>query len=71
MRIRIASQTRLPAANLLAGLRLLEDAERENAAKLKALRAEIKAGLNSGAGPEADEAFDRLEAKHRRMAARS
>lgn len=53
------------------GLRLLEDAERENAVKLKALRAEIKAGLDSGAGPEADEVFDRLEAKYRRMAAKA
>ena len=53
------------------GLRLLEDAEHENAARLKALRADIKAGVDSGAGPEADEVFDRLEAKYRRMAAKA
>lgn len=50
-----------------SGLRLLEEAERENAVKLKGLRADIKAGLDSGAGPQADEVFDRLEAKYRRM----
>ena len=53
------------------GLRLMEDAEQENAARLKALRTEIKAGLDSGAGREADKVFDRLEAKYRRMAAKA
>jgi antitoxin ParD1/3/4 len=49
-----------------AGLRLLEDAEQERTIRLKALRASIKAGLDSGAGHEADTVFDRLEAKYRK-----
>jgi antitoxin ParD1/3/4 len=53
-----------------AGLRLLEDAEEEKAIKLKALRAAIKAGLDSGAGHGADAVFDRLETKYRSAKAR-
>lgn len=48
-----------------AGLRLLEDSERENALKLKALRAALKAGIDSGIGHDADQVFDRLEAKYK------
>lgn len=53
-----------------AGLRLLEDADREHELKLKALRAAIKAGADSGVGREADEAFDRLRARYETKAAR-
>lgn len=51
-----------------AGLRLLENHETEQAAKLEALRAAIAVGLASGPGIPADEVFDRLEAKYRAMA---
>jgi antitoxin ParD1/3/4 len=51
-----------------AGLRLLEDQQKENALKLSGLRAAIKAGLDSGAGAAAEEVFDRLESKYRAMA---
>lgn len=53
-----------------AGLRLLEDVENERALKLKALRAAVKTGLDSGIGPDADVLFDRLEAKYRAAKAR-
>ncbi|GAA0722328.1 type II toxin-antitoxin system ParD family antitoxin [Dokdonella soli] len=53
-----------------AGLRLLEDAEAEKALRLKALRAAVKAGLDSGAGHDADAVFDRLEAKYQAANAR-
>jgi antitoxin ParD1/3/4 len=51
-----------------AGLRLLEDQQKENALKLSGLRAAIKAGLDSGPGETAEEIFDRLESKYRAMA---
>ena len=51
-----------------AGLRLLEDQQQQASLKLDALRAAIVAGLASGPGVPADEVFDRLEAKYRRMA---
>ena len=51
-----------------AGLRLLEDQQKENALKLSGLRAAIKAGFDSGAGATAEEVFDRLESKYRAMA---
>jgi antitoxin ParD1/3/4 len=54
-----------------AGLRLLEDAEREKALELKALRAALKAGIDSGVGHDADAVFDRLEAKYRARSART
>lgn len=53
-----------------AGLRLLEDADREHALKLKALRAAVKAGADSGVGREMDEAFDRLRARYEAEPAR-
>lgn len=53
-----------------AGLRLLEDQEKEHALKLSALRAAIKDGLDSGAGAPADEVFGRLASKYRALAAK-
>ena len=47
-----------------AGLRLLEEREAEQAAKLQALREAIALGLASGPDIPADEVFDRLEAKY-------
>ena len=51
-----------------AGLRLLEEREAEQAAKLQALREAIAVGLASGLDIPADEVFDRLEAKYLAMA---
>lgn len=51
-----------------AGLRLLENQEAQQAAKLKALREAISVGLASGPVIPADEVFDRLESKYRAMA---
>ena len=51
-----------------AGLRMLEDAEAEQAAKQQALREAIAVGMVSGPGIPADEVFDRLEAKYLAMA---
>jgi len=51
-----------------AGLRLLEEREAEQAAKLQALREAIAVGLASGPGIPEDELFDRLERKYRAMA---
>lgn len=47
-----------------AALRLLEDAERQQALQLQALRADIAAGRNSGPPSAAEPVFDRLQAKH-------
>lgn len=49
-----------------AGLRLLEDQEQLTSLKLQELRASIDAGTASGAGVDADQLFDRLEAKYRK-----
>jgi antitoxin ParD1/3/4 len=54
-----------------AGLRLLEDQETGQAAKLNALHEAIAAGLASGPGLPAEEVFDRLEAKYQAMAERT
>ena len=54
-----------------AGLRLLEDEQRRKALELKALRAALKAGIDSGAGRDADAVFDRLAAKYRAKPARA
>lgn len=54
-----------------AGLRLLEDEQRRKTIELKALRAALKAGIDSGAGHDADAVFDRLEAKYRAKSARA
>lgn len=53
-----------------AGLRLLEEREERKQLELDALRAEIAAGLASGAAKPADEVFDRLEAKYARQVER-
>lgn len=53
-----------------AGLRLLEDLEKINAARLAELLKDIDEGLK-GPWKPADEVFDRLEAKYRAMARRS
>ncbi|MCC5872913.1 MAG: type II toxin-antitoxin system ParD family antitoxin [Gammaproteobacteria bacterium] len=47
-----------------AGLRLLEEHEQRYQAELKALRADIGAGLASGETKPADEVFARLENKY-------
>ena len=51
-----------------AGLRLLEDHQRPDALKPELLRAAIAVGVSSGAILQADEVFDRLEAKYRAQA---
>ncbi len=51
-----------------AGLRLLEEREAEQAAKLQALREAVAVGLASGPDLSEDEVFDRLEAKYLAMA---
>lgn len=51
-----------------AGLRLLEEREAEQAARLQALREAITVGLASGPDLPEEEVFDGLEAKLRRMA---
>ena len=48
-----------------AGLRLLEDQERLNDLKLAELKSAITAGLDSGAGEDAEKVFARLEAKYK------
>lgn len=52
-----------------AGLRLLEDTERQQSLQLQALRNDIAAGKASGAPLEAESVFDRLEAKYAQQAA--
>lgn len=51
-----------------AGLRLLEEREAEQAAKLQALREAIALGLASGPDLSEEEVFDELEAKLQAMA---
>lgn len=50
-----------------AGLRLLEEREAEQAAKLKALREAIAVGLASGPDLSEEEVFDELESKLQAM----
>ncbi len=52
-----------------AGLRLLEDQQKQSELQMEAMRAAIAAGLASGPGVPADQVFDRLEAKYRAQAA--
>ena len=52
-----------------AGLRMLEDAELRQVLLQKELRNAIAAGLNSGPDLPAEEVFDRLEEKYKRLAA--
>lgn len=51
-----------------AGLRLLEDVERQNAIQLQALRADITAGKESGKALDAEPVFDRLQTKYTKLA---
>jgi antitoxin ParD1/3/4 len=51
-----------------AGLRLLEDAERQQAIQLQALKNDIAAGKASGAPLAAEPVFDRLQAKYAKQA---
>jgi len=53
-----------------AGLRLLEDAERQQAIQLQALRNDIAAGKASGEALAADPVFDQLQAKYAQQATR-
>ena len=52
-----------------AGLRLLEDQQKQAELQLEAMRAAIAAGLASGRSIPGDQVFDRLEAKYRAQAA--
>ncbi len=47
-----------------AGLRLLEEREAEQSAKLQVLRDAMTMGLNSGPGIPEQAVFDRLEARY-------
>ena len=49
------------------GLRILEDHVKLRAMKLDALRAEIQKGAASGVGIPAEQVFDRLTARYKRM----
>jgi antitoxin ParD1/3/4 len=53
-----------------AGLRLLEDTERQQAIQLQALKNDIAAGQASGATFAAEPVFDRLQAKYAQQATR-
>ena len=53
-----------------AGLRLLEDTERQQAIQLQALRNDVAAGEASGAVVAAAPVFDRLQAKYAPQAIR-
>ena len=52
-----------------AGLRLLEDQQKQAELQLEAMKAAIAAGLASGRSIPGDQVFDRLEAKYRAQAA--
>lgn len=54
-----------------AGLRLLEDQQKQADLQLEAMRAAVAAGLASGPGVAGDKVFDRLEAKYKKRPARS
>ncbi len=51
-----------------AGLRLLEDTERQQAIQFQALRADIAAGKASGSPLAAEPIFHRLQAKYTQQA---
>ena len=53
-----------------AGLRLLDDTERQQAIQLQALRNDIVAGKASGTALAAEPVFDRLQAKYAQQATR-
>lgn len=48
-----------------AGLRLLEDQQKQAELQLEAMKAAIAAGLASGRSVPGDQVFDRLEARYR------
>ncbi len=50
------------------GLRLLQDREKQREAKLDELRRAFREGIESGPRIPAEEVFDRLEKKYRKMA---
>ena len=50
-----------------AGLRLLEDEQNRLQLQNEAMRAAIKAGLNSGVSISAEGVFDRLETKYKKQ----
>ena len=52
-----------------AGLRLLEDQQKQAELQLEAMKAAIAAGLASGPSIAGDQVLDRLEAKYRAQAA--
>ena len=52
-----------------AGLRLLEDQQKQAELQQEAMKAAIAAGLASGRSIPGDQVFDRLEAKYRKQAA--
>lgn len=54
-----------------AGLRLLEEREAEQVAKLAGLRAAVSDGLHSGNAKPAQAVFARLEAKYADMASKA
>jgi len=47
-----------------AGLRLLEDTERQNQLQLQSLKAELDAGRESGPAQDAEPVFNRLKSKY-------
>ena len=51
-----------------AGLRLLEDTERQKEAQLQALKVELDAGKSSGPAQNAAPVFDRLKSKYAKQA---
>ena len=52
-----------------AGLRLLEDQQKQAELQLEAMKAAIAAGLASGRSVPGDQVFDRLEARYRAQVA--
>lgn len=52
-----------------AGLRLLEDQQKQAELQLEAMRAAIAAGLASGPGISGDQVFERLETKYQTLLA--
>jgi antitoxin ParD1/3/4 len=51
-----------------AGLRLLEDTERQRNIQIETLKAELEAGKRSGPAQAAEPVFDRLKSKYAKQA---
>jgi antitoxin ParD1/3/4 len=69
--VEVIKQEGLHASEVVrAGLRLLEDTERQQAIQLQALRNDIAAGKTSGEALAAEPVFDRLQAKYAQQATR-